>query len=632
MAELKNLKCINNKGNYVKLSVDFTASSTTEKAYYRIQCKLISLDQSEEYDFLSLAGGALVTANSTYTFNIECSNLTPGTTYECYCYVDYRGVNETTWTSTDVGTQMRFTTLGESAIEYSLWGLEAGEDYIEFYISIDPSPEDIDIHYEYDVFLKSDSEDDYWKYDFIGHDITPNITEPIKLLYGIEPGTTYNIYVNIWYIGGEMALVGTTPIYTITTATPDGPQPAVEILSIKRTSDHFSMVVKNIGSAALYYSANWASTYLDDEGDSIDAVIIQAGKTFTFEQDITGENQYHPLFVCINHTYDNGSEWYYPTTSNPIVVQNKKYNVRKNTKLSDVSVYFIKVDVEESAPWDAQYEAETLPSDNEAEFMWAPYTENNDAYIKPTEHNNIWVSTNYNLHNTSSTMIVKLDLRYICDVSFKYLVCSQYLETETDDFLTIYFDDTKKNAFNVDNENKWKTFSIKDCSVGEHTLKLVFSKNASVNKYRDCACFADFQITPCLPVAWDWNISNYNASDIKTKAAYRAITNGGPTTDFSHLVWNDMVNKVKHILDYNYGDYLGGAWNTEYNCDYRDTLMEDTEQGRRLTAQRYNSLRDNVDDLLNTGIDKVISMTTPVSGQIHFINLMDKVNEYIKTL
>lgn len=48
---------------------------------------------------------------------------------------------------------------------------------------------------------------------------------------------------------------------------------------------------------------------------------------------------------------------------------------------------------------------------------------------------------------------------------------------------------------------------------------------------------------------WTWSGSNGSASAAQTRAAYSAIQNRGNLSDFSYLVWNDMVDKVKEILD-----------------------------------------------------------------------------------
>lgn len=96
---------------------------------------------------------------------------------------------------------------------------------------------------------------------------------------------------------------------------------------------------------------------------------------------------------------------------------------------------------------------------------------------------------------------------------------------------------------------------------------------------------------------WSWYNSNGSASASQTRTAYSAVTNKGNLSSFSYLVWNDMVNKVKEILD-----AKGWAWNS-YFASYNATLMSFTD--KELTAIRFNSLRYNIGIHYSTGINTV---------------------------
>ena len=89
---------------------------------------------------------------------------------------------------------------------------------------------------------------------------------------------------------------------------------------------------------------------------------------------------------------------------------------------------------------------------------------------------------------------------------------------------------------------------------------------------------------------WSWNASNGTASAVQTHTAYIAVSNYGPISDFSYLVWNDMVTKVAEMRN---RANQKPVWNTKY-LDQASTSMSNTESGRTMTAARYNSLRYNI--------------------------------------
>lgn len=89
---------------------------------------------------------------------------------------------------------------------------------------------------------------------------------------------------------------------------------------------------------------------------------------------------------------------------------------------------------------------------------------------------------------------------------------------------------------------------------------------------------------------WSWNASNGTASAVQTHTAYIAVSNYGPISDFSYLVWNDMVSKVAEMRN---RANQKPVWNTKY-LTQANTSMSNTESGRTMTAARYNSLRYNI--------------------------------------
>lgn len=119
---------------------------------------------------------------------------------------------------------------------------------------------------------------------------------------------------------------------------------------------------------------------------------------------------------------------------------------------------------------------------------------------------------------------------------------------------------------------------------------------------------------------WSWSSSNGSASAAQTRSAYTAVTNKGSVGNFSYLVWNDMVDKVKEILDAN-----GDTWNTRF-ASYSATRMSAGD--KKLTATKFNSLRYNIGLRYSTGIDTVYSGNT-VYGW-YFTTLAYCINEMIK--
>lgn len=129
-------------------------------------------------------------------------------------------------------------------------------------------------------------------------------------------------------------------------------------------------------------------------------------------------------------------------------------------------------------------------------------------------------------------------------------------------------------------------------------------------------------ITPSPVEPWDWTASNGSATAAQTKAAYGAITSKGAVSNFSYLVWNDMVDKVLEIMD-----AAGVTWNTKF-ASAASTKM--TSSNKTLTATRFNSLRHNIGLYSSTGIGDV------AAGQLvygaYFITLTSCMNDWLSTI
>lgn len=129
---------------------------------------------------------------------------------------------------------------------------------------------------------------------------------------------------------------------------------------------------------------------------------------------------------------------------------------------------------------------------------------------------------------------------------------------------------------------------------------------------------------------WSWEHANVathsgattQASDAQTRAAHTAITTKGPLSNFSWLVWNDLVNYFVEVMW-----AAGGTWSDSYAW-YDNTKM--TSGDRRMTAARFNSLRYNIDLLYSTNIPPV-SKGDKIYGW-YFTRLADCINGIISSL
>lgn len=146
---------------------------------------------------------------------------------------------------------------------------------------------------------------------------------------------------------------------------------------------------------------------------------------------------------------------------------------------------------------------------------------------------------------------------------------------------------------------------------------------------------------------WQWNMSNSlddssnPSTDAETNDAKNAVYLQGKVKNFSHKVWNDLVDKVYCLI---------GTTDSARGWLTKDTLLEDgdprkpllsyedtkmSSSDKVLTAKRFNSLRYNIGTRYSTGITSVYGKScpdengegSPVLGQ-YFITLVDRINEW----
>lgn len=123
---------------------------------------------------------------------------------------------------------------------------------------------------------------------------------------------------------------------------------------------------------------------------------------------------------------------------------------------------------------------------------------------------------------------------------------------------------------------------------------------------------------------WSWTASNGAATAAETRAAY-AVLQGTSTADgFSHLVWNDLVDKVEEMRG-----ALGGVWDT-VGGQYLTAAACKAAAGDTLRAAAYNSVKVNIGNIQSTGIQDV-SPGDEITGY-HIVHLTDVLNSILSGL
>jgi hypothetical protein len=121
-------------------------------------------------------------------------------------------------------------------------------------------------------------------------------------------------------------------------------------------------------------------------------------------------------------------------------------------------------------------------------------------------------------------------------------------------------------------------------------------------------------ITELTP--WNWNYTKYGTD------AYIAITNQGLTTNFRAVVWNDLIEKIRRVVE-----AFGYSWDNYYATLYETKV---TPGDRIITAKRFNSARYNIGLHYSTGIQNMTKGDAMLGS--YFVSLAAKLNEWLATL
>lgn len=123
---------------------------------------------------------------------------------------------------------------------------------------------------------------------------------------------------------------------------------------------------------------------------------------------------------------------------------------------------------------------------------------------------------------------------------------------------------------------------------------------------------------------WSWTQSNGQATNAETQQAYDVLMGTRTANQFSHYVWNDLVDKVEEMRNaqgYNW-DRAGGTYPSASGCKM--------SAGDRLTADAYNGVRYNIGSILSTGIFDQSPGDKITGYKIH--HLTEVLNEIINDL
>lgn len=117
---------------------------------------------------------------------------------------------------------------------------------------------------------------------------------------------------------------------------------------------------------------------------------------------------------------------------------------------------------------------------------------------------------------------------------------------------------------------------------------------------------------------WDWSDSSERIN------FYNVLYGNLPANPeyFSRNVWNDLVNKVNELMIATNATTYG--WNEVY-ATLSDTYVN---SGENLSAVKFNSLRNNLHFVRNTGINKV-NVGDPILPS-YFITITETINSVIE--
>lgn len=120
---------------------------------------------------------------------------------------------------------------------------------------------------------------------------------------------------------------------------------------------------------------------------------------------------------------------------------------------------------------------------------------------------------------------------------------------------------------------------------------------------------------------WSWTSSNGAATSAQTRNAYSILQGNRTADDFSHNVWNDLIDKVVEMRQ-----ALGYSWTTDTGR-FPSASGCKVSAGEALSALKYNAMRTNVGSIRSTGIPDV-SAGDEITGYM-IVHVTDVLNDII---
>lgn len=207
-----------------------------------------------------------------------------------------------------------------------------------------------------------------------------------------------------------------------------------------------------------------------------------------------------------------------------------------------------------------------------------------------------------------------------------------------------YWDCSEDGYPDVDPDNYWKRTSLSNgVSSGGGTSfsglepDTKYYITCAIYKASDMSYIWEFTETartdkPEIVVNyWSWTSSNGTASPSQTQKAYTAITSKGEITDFSYLVWNDMVDKVVEIENAEGTPWHTAPYGSSTNIYLTAANTKMSSSDKTLTAKRFNSLKFQIGSAVGTNNLQDVDPDDPVLGS-YFTLLADRINVWIDTL
>ena len=197
--------------------------------------------------------------------------------------------------------------------------------------------------------------------------------------------------------------------------------------------------------------------------------------------------------------------------------------------------------------------------------------------------------------------------------------------------LTISGTNYNNRVFDSDNKGSGSSYwTVRVSGLSPNTTYSVSAQlgyyTGSVVSWLDLYARGTFQTSSGAAESafWSWELSNGSATDEQTRNAYAILLGERRADDFSHEVWNDLVEKIAETREAR--PDISVSWDNAYATK----AATKAAAGDTLSAKRFNSIRYNINNMTGVGVDYVSSEDVILGENI--LKLVDKLNEVIGKL